>query len=213
MMDVGQIILGRPWLYDNDVTIHGRSNMCRFEHEGKKIKLTPYRFIAEKSKLNAPKKLKGVNLISAPKFEQELKNGVPFMMLATRKVVKTSNSTISPEVTPVIKEFSDVFPEDFPNRIPPMRDIQHAIDLVPGLSLPNLSPYQMNPTEHAELKRQVDELIDKGFIRESMSPCVVSALLTSKKDGSWRMCVDSKAINKITINYRFPIPRLEICWI
>jgi len=66
-MDVSQIILGRSWLYDNDVTIHGRSNMCRFEHEGKKIKLTPYR--PKKPKLNAPKKSKGVNLISATELE------------------------------------------------------------------------------------------------------------------------------------------------
>jgi len=68
-MDVGQIILGRPWLYDNNVTIHGRSNMCRFEHESKKIKLTPYRPIAKKTKLNSPKKSKGVNLISATELE------------------------------------------------------------------------------------------------------------------------------------------------
>ena len=86
------------------------------------------------------------------------------MILAAGELVKTSNCTIPPEVTPVIEEFSDVFPEDLPNRLPPMRDIEHTIDLVPESSLPNLPHYRMNPTEYDELKGQVDDLVDKSFI-------------------------------------------------
>jgi len=126
------------------------------------------------------------------------------MILTVREVVKTPDSTIPQELTLVIEEFSDVFLEDLPNKLPPMRNIQHAIDLVPGSSLPNLPHYRMNPTEHAELKRQVDELVEKGFIRESIGPCAVPALLTPKKDGSWRMCVTVARLIKLQSSIDFP---------
>jgi len=75
-------------------------------------------------------------------------------------------------------------PAELPDELSPLHNIQHAINFVPGSSLPNLSHYRMTLTEHAKVKRQVDELLWKDFIRESLSSCVIPALLTAKKDGS-----------------------------
>jgi len=90
-----------------------------------------------------------------------------------------------------------------------LRGIEHQIDLIPGAALPNKPAYRCNPEEARELQKQVQELIDRGYVQESLSPCAVPALLVPKKEGTWRMCIDSRAVNNITIKYRFPMPRLD----
>jgi hypothetical protein len=112
-------------------------------------------------------------------------------------------------IASLLQEYEDVFPEETPHGLPPIRGIEHQIDFVPGATIPNRPAYRSNPEETKELQRQVSELLEKGHVRESMSPCAVPVLLVPKKDETWRMCVDCRAINNITVKYRHPIPRLD----
>ncbi|XP_074271567.1 uncharacterized protein LOC141595498 [Silene latifolia] len=114
----------------------------------------------------------------------------------------------NPNLVPISdEEIKDVFSEELLAGLPPIRGIEHQIDLLPRAPLPNKAAYRCNPMETKEL--QIEELMERGYVRESTSPCVVPTLLVPKKDGTWRMCVDSRVMNNITIKYRFPIPRLN----
>jgi len=110
---------------------------------------------------------------------------------------------------PVVCEFLDVFPEDLPG-LPPDREIEFKIDLILGTAPISRRPYRMPPNELEELKKQLQELLEKGLIRPSSSPWGCPALFVKKKDRSLRMCVDYRPLNAVTIKNKYPLPRIDI---
>ena len=110
---------------------------------------------------------------------------------------------------PVVCEYPDVFPDDLPG-MPPDRKIEFAIELQPGTAPIARRPYRMPPNELAELKKQLQELLDKGYIRPSTSPWGCPALFVKKKDQSLRLCVDYRPLNAVTIKNKYPLPRIDI---
>ncbi|GJR48703.1 putative reverse transcriptase domain-containing protein [Tanacetum coccineum] len=108
----------------------------------------------------------------------------------------------------VVRDFVDVFPEDL-SGLPPQRQVEFRIDLVPGATPVAKSPYRLAPSEMQELSGQLQELQDKGFIRPSHSPWGAPVLFVKKKDGSFRMCIDYRELNKLTVKNRYPLPRID----
>ncbi|WMV18296.1 hypothetical protein MTR67_011681 [Solanum verrucosum] len=109
---------------------------------------------------------------------------------------------------PIVNEFLDVFPDKLPG-IPPQSEIDFAIDTLPSTQPIYISPYIMAPAELKELKDQLKDLLDKSFIRPSVSPWGAPVLFVRKKDGSLRMCINYQQLNKATIKNRYPLPRID----
>jgi hypothetical protein len=109
----------------------------------------------------------------------------------------------------VVCEFSDVFLEDLPG-LPPERDVEFVIELKPGTAPISRRSYRMPPKELAVLKTQLQELLEKGFIRPSSSPLGCPAIFVKKKDQTLQMCVDYRPLNEVTIKNKYPLPRIDI---
>ncbi|GKB15101.1 reverse transcriptase domain-containing protein [Tanacetum coccineum] len=112
------------------------------------------------------------------------------------------------EDVPVVRDFTDVFPEDFPG-LPPTRQVEFHIELIPGAAPVARAPYRLAPAEMKELAEQLKELSDKGFIRPSSSSWGAPDLFVKKKDGSFRMCIDYRKLNKLTVKNHNPLPRID----
>jgi hypothetical protein len=126
----------------------------------------------------------------------------------TRKEMVNSMKGKAMEDIKVVNEYSDVFLDDLPG-MPPDRDIEFSIELLPSTAPISKRPYRMDVKDLAELKKQIEELISKGFICPSSSPWGAPTLFVDKKDGSRRICVDYRSLNEITMKNKYPLPRIE----
>ena len=120
---------------------------------------------------------------------------------------KDGTNVIGDDDFPILQEFKDVFPETLPG-LPPFRGVDHVIDLSPDAKPVAIPPYRFSLPELVELKSQLDEMIELGFIRPSVSPWAAPVLFKKKKDGSLRLCIDYRGLNRATIKNRYEIPRM-----
>jgi hypothetical protein len=123
-------------------------------------------------------------------------------------VTPTKQAKKNLEDIPVVCEYPDVFSSNY-SGLPPQREVEFGIECVLGTNPISKAPYRMASSELKELKEQLQELLDKGFIRPSISPWGALVLFVKKKDGSMRMCIDYRELNKVTIKNRYPLPRID----
>ncbi|GKC95156.1 putative reverse transcriptase domain-containing protein [Tanacetum coccineum] len=150
-----------------------------------------------------------LNIISCTKTQKYLLKGCPiFLAHVTTKKAEDKSKKKRPNDVPIVQDFLEVFLEDL-SGIPPTRQVEFQIDFIPGAALVAREPYRLASSEMKELSDQLKELFDKGFIRPSSSPWGAPVLFVKKKDGSFRMCIDYRELNKLTVKNRYPLPRID----
>ncbi|GJT35754.1 hypothetical protein Tco_0926173 [Tanacetum coccineum] len=187
------VIIGMDWLANNDGVI-----IC-----GKKEVHIPIknRTLVVKGDSNSSR-LKVISYIKARKY---IKRGCHLFLA---HVIEKEKSKKCLKDVPVIHDFPEVFFDDLPG-LPPPRQVEFKINLVPGVAPVARAPYRLAPSEMKELSEQLKELLEKGFIRPSSSPWGAPILFVKKKDGLFRMCIDYRKLNKLTVKNRYPLPRID----
>ncbi|GJR00728.1 putative reverse transcriptase domain-containing protein [Tanacetum coccineum] len=187
------VVIGMDWLVDQDAVI-----VC-----GKKVVHIPVKnktLVVEGDR--GTSRLKIISCIKASKYIE--RGHQLFVAHVTEKEPKEKRL----EDVPVIRDFPEVFPDDLPG-LPPPRQVEFKIELVPGAAPVARAPYRLAPSEMKELADQLQELLEKGFIRPSSSPWGAPVLFVKKKDGTFRMCIDYRELNKLTVKNRYPLPRID----
>ena len=160
-MDVSHILLGRPWKYDKNAKHDGRKNVYELEKDGIKHKLMP---LQEKEELGSSWTL----LLGGKDFLQQLKKEEVRYAIVCKPTIVTNAylSELLVEIQDMLNEFGDIIVDDLPTELPTIRKISHYMDFIPGVILPNKSSYRMTPQENEEVRKQFQELLNKGLIRK-----------------------------------------------
>ncbi|GJT54990.1 putative reverse transcriptase domain-containing protein [Tanacetum coccineum] len=150
-----------------------------------------------------------LNIISCTKTHKYLLKGHHvFLTHVTTKETEDKSGEKRLEDVPIVQDFPEVFPEDLPG-LPPTRQVEFQIDLMPGVAPVVRAPYRLALSEMKELSEQLQELSNKGFIRPNSSPWGAPVLFVKKKDRSFRMCIDYRELNKLTVKNHYPLPRID----
>src|SRR3954471_10339098 len=177
------VILGMNWLEHNRVHINCYDKSVRF---------------------SSPEE-ESLELLSTRQFRLLMKEDVQVFALVASMSVE--NQAIIEELK-VVCDFPKVFPDEIPDVLPE-REVEFSIELVPDTRPVSMAPYRMSASELSELKKKLEELLEKRFVRPSVSPWGAPVLLVKKKDGSMRLCIDYRQLNKVTIKKKYPLPRID----
>ncbi|GJR77501.1 putative reverse transcriptase domain-containing protein [Tanacetum coccineum] len=194
------VIVGMDWMAEH------RAEVVCYE----KYIRVPYRndmliIQGERSRIKSESRLEVISSIRTQKY---IDQGCQVFLIQMMKEEKTEISERRIKDVLVVRDFPEVFPKDLPG-LPPTRQVEFHIELIPGAAPVARAPYRLAPAEMKELAEQLKELSDKGFIRPSSSPWGAPILFVKKKYGSFRMCIDYRELNKLTVKNCYPLPRID----
>jgi len=208
------LILGKPWLTAHNPDIDWVTNTVTLQRHN-----TIYTL---QQPVDTLEETPSFGLLTAMQLKKELRKGAAAFLAVLKESSETSavdatidalplssdDPQVAVQMREVLKKHNSIFGK-LPKGLPPSRGVEHEIDLEPGTQPPAQRIYHMSPLELAEVKKQLTELIEMEFIQPSKAPYGAPILFVRKKNGKLRMCVDYRALNKITVKNRYPLPRID----
>ena len=203
------VILGYDWLHAHQAIINCGLHKVHITHKHRQITLDTKADISESGKVSP--------FLTALQLKRRMKKQPQMTMyLVAFKDTSPTLVEISDDfkdhqhqLNDTLNEFKDIFVDGLPPGPPPPRNVQHTIPLLPGSRPVSRSPYRLTPEEKLEMEKQLKELLAAGYIRESTSPFSSPVLFVPKANGKWRMCIDYRALNKLTVHNKYPLPRID----